>query len=320
MTKPRHEMAVLGGRGFIGGHLLDALERDGRAARVLTRGHGVARAGMVEIAGSLEDEASLARLIAPGATVVNLAWSGVAAPADAKRQARSLARACRAGGARRLIHCSSVAVMGGHHALADIDDEVPARPANDYGHAKLAVEHTLIEELDGQMPLVIMRPTSVFGPGGLSLVRMSQSLLYGSRHANYVKSCLFGARLFHLVPVESVVRAILHLDAIDGQGTSNYLVSADDDPDSRYRDLEQLLMQAFGLPDYAWPRPEMPASAVALLLRAVGRAHGLSFTRVHGRALAATGFTHPLTLAEAVPPFAAWLTAHQAGRQRVPGA
>jgi nucleoside-diphosphate-sugar epimerase len=302
-------MAVIGGSGFIGSHLLDAIRRDGRTARVLTRHPRPRRDGAVEVTGSLEDSASLARLVTPGATVVNLAWSGRPAPADAEQQAHRLAAACRAAGARRLKHSSSVAVMGGHQALSRVDEATPPRPADGNGRAKLAAEQTIVRDLDGRVPLVVLRPASVLGPGGQSLVRMSAALLDDSPRVNYLKSCLFWKRLLHLVPVESVVHAVLHLDALDRQDTSCYFVSADDDPHNRYRDVELLLMRAFGRPDYGWPRIPAPALATRLALRAAGRSQGLPFTVVDDRKLRATGFIHPITVAQAVTAFAATFAA-----------
>jgi nucleoside-diphosphate-sugar epimerase len=302
-------MAIIGGSGFIGRHLVAAAAGKGRRVRTLTRRveHGVEiSADVSAVHGSLDDEASLRRLVTPGCTVVNLAWSGTTPHERALEQARSLAKACLAGGARRLLHCSTVAVLGGHRAARRIDDGTPPLPADDYGRAKLAVDELLARELGGRMPLTLIRPSAVFGPGGLSLMKLATSLTEGSRAMNYAWSCVLGDRLLHLVPVESVVHAMLLLDARAGEGTSCYIVAADEDPLSRFRPVERLLMRALGVRDYRVPPVRLPRPVVRTAFDVTGRAHGLPFTSIESPALTALGFRHPVTMATAVEAFAAW--------------
>lgn len=344
-------VAVLGGTGFIGRPLVQALRQDGRRLRLLVRarsadgadadvpdltdltglagldvacdvvadatdvadvvgagpGADVAAASIVELRGDLDDRDSLARLIVPGCNVINLAWAGAGAE-RAVSQARALADACVAGGARMLLHCSSVEVMAGCDD-ARLDDRTPPRPRSAYGAAKLAGEEALRQTLAGRVPLVIVRPTSVFGPGGASLMRLAGSLARGARLPNYLRSCLFDRRLLHLVPVETVVAALRFLEAREpaaGAETRVCLVSADDESPSRFREIEARLMSGLRVSDYAWPRLPLPPALLRLTLRAAGKRSSLPFTVVDARHLREQGFRAPVTMAAAVDAFAAW--------------
>lgn len=323
-------VAVLGGTGFIGRPLVQALRQDGRRLRLLVRARsadgvdtdvtdppaanrsadvaeGAGDASIVELRGDLDDRESLARLVVPGCSVINLAWAGAGAE-RAVSQARALADACVAGGARMLLHCSSVEVMAGCDD-ARLDDRTPPRPRSAYGAAKLAGEEALRHALAGRVPLVIVRPTSVFGPGGAGLMRLAGSLARGTRVTNYLRSCLFDRRLLHLVPVETVVAALRFLEARDpaaGAEARVCLVSADDESPSRFREIEARLMSGLRVSDYAWPRLPLPPALLRLTLRAAGKRSSLPFTVVDARHLREQGFRAPVTMEAAVAAFAAW--------------
>jgi nucleoside-diphosphate-sugar epimerase len=286
-----------------------ALQEQARAA---AQAQGWDAADITPVQGDLGDAASLARLLTPGCSVVNLAWSGVAAPDEAVRQARGLAAACRAAKVGVLLHCGTAAVFGGCDTESRVDDRTPPRPADAYGRTKLAVDDALREELDGQVPLIIVRPTSVFGRGGLGLIKLAESIARGASLASYARSCLFDRRLLHLVPVETVVQAFCFLEARANQEADAgararcYLVSADDDPLNRFRAMEQRLMSLWGVADYRAPRVPLPSACLNLALRATGRAHSLAFTVIDGADIRALGFEPAVSLASAVADFAAW--------------
>lgn len=312
------DLAVLGGTGFLGRHFVAAAIRQGRRVRMLVRGAetetGV-RADLddsiARITGDLRDAAALRRLITPGATVVNFAWSGAASPDDAVHQAQQLAVACRDAGAAALLHCSTASVFGGCDA-AIIRDETPPRPANHYGRVKLAVDEMFQRELEGRVPLALMRPASVFGLGGIALVKQIDEMLSGGGAASYLRSCLFDHRLMHFVPVETVVAAFLFIEPRVGFSGSRHLIAADDEPLNRYRALERHLRRFLGVPDHPWPRLPLPPAALRLALRAGGRSSALPFTPFDGDGLRGLGFKPSIAFEAAVESFATWYRARKA--------
>jgi nucleoside-diphosphate-sugar epimerase len=302
------DLAVLGGTGFLGRHFIAAAQRVGRRVRMLVRDLDTSAAdtGIERVPGDLDNMAALERLVTPGCTVVNFAWSGTAAASTAVRQAQRLATVCRAAHVHALLHCSTAAVYGACGQTCVITDDAPPRPLDDYGRTKLAVDEMLEKELDGRVPLILLRPTSVFGPGGSSLIKLATEVTSGASMANYLRSSLFDRRFLHLVPIETAVDAFLFVESrLDTVGR-RLLIAADDDPLNRHRPMEQRLMQLFGIADYQWPRMPAPPPLLRLVLRAAGRSQGLPFTRFDGTGLRAAGFRPAVAFDAAVAAFAAW--------------
>jgi len=310
------DVAVLGGTGFLGRAFVTAATRRGRRVRVLVRGSSnaagpVAGDAVERITGDLHEAAALRRLIAPGATVVNFAWSGTVTPDDAIEQARQLAITCRECGAAALLHCSTASVFGGCGGADVIQDDTAPRPADHYGRVKLAVDDTLRHELEGRLPLALLRPTSVFGPGGRSLVKLLDETLSGGSPARYLRSSLFRHRLMHLVPVDTVVNAFLFVEPRVGLAGCRHLIAADDEPLNRYGPMERHLTQLLGRSHRRWPRLPLPDAALRLALKVTGRGAALPFTRFDSDGLRAQGFRPPVAFETAVDDFVAWFSAQQ---------
>ena len=121
----------------------------------------------------LTDTEALTALLKPRDTIINAA--GYADATDRSREGlerfqrsnvdavRSIAEAAVKVGADHLIHISSVAAMG-HVAGRGIseDHQLPAR--TDYAASKARAE-LVLRQFGGQLPITMLRPTSVFGEG-----------------------------------------------------------------------------------------------------------------------------------------------------------
>lgn len=149
-------IALTGSTGFVGRHLIKALEDAGYPLRLLVRqgprdcGFGTAET----IVGGLEDETALRRLVAGARAVIHLAGA-IAAPDRATffavnvQGTERLAAAARAAGVERFIHVSSLAAR--------------EPQLSDYAASKRQAEDMLL----AQPPkgLLILRPPVVYGPG-----------------------------------------------------------------------------------------------------------------------------------------------------------
>ena len=169
-------VAITGATGFVGSHLLDRL-RDAEVA-VLVRGERVAGSGAEAqhrlVRGGLADEAALDALVAEADVVYHVAGL-VAARSEAellavnRDGAAAVARACRRGGARRMVYVSSLAVTGPSEAGRPVHDGTWPRPVTAYGRSKLAGEDAVRES---GVEHVIVRPPIVYGPRDRQLLRL----------------------------------------------------------------------------------------------------------------------------------------------------
>lgn len=301
-------LVVTGANGFIGRHFLAAARADGIPIRALTRGAaGVAAdpaAGVEWIIGDIADPAVWLRLLTPGCVVVNLAYSQVAATADAVGATKAMVEACAAAGARRLVHCSTISVFG-RTAGGVIDEATPCNPVDDYGRQKLAIEEALLGADPGSCEVATLRPAAVFGNGGQALRFMCTSLASGSRLISYGRSSLFGRRSMHLVPVETVVGALRFLaDPVRSVDRQIFIVAEDDDPLNNFRDVERTLMAALGVQDYPLPPLLLPIALLKMLLLARGRSEIDPYCRYSAAKLHAAGFAAPVSFAAALQGFA----------------
>lgn len=301
-------LVVTGANGFIGRHFLHGIDASGIRVRALTRvandtntsGQGVER-----VAGDLSDGSVWDRLLEPGCTVVNLAYSQSATIEDAVAATRAMVSACNEAKVARLVHCGTVSVYG-RTTVNVIDESTPCNPIDEYGRQKLAIEEALLHSGTRNFELAVLRPSQVFGAGGLALRTLCGHLLSGSRLVNYCRSSLFNRRSMHLVPVETVVAALWFLCAVQRPlDREVFIISDDDDPKNNFQDVEHILMEALHLPDYAFARTPVPRGILKTLLKLKGRGEIDPATRFLCDKLLGWGFERPLRLETALRQFAA---------------
>ena len=171
------KVAITGATGFVGSHLLDRLRE--REVAVLVRGDRAAASLLAAdprrrvVRGGLADEAALDALVAEADVVYHVAGL-VAARSEAeflavnRDGAAAVARACRRGGARRMVYVSSLAVTGPSEAGRPVHDATWPRPVTAYGRSKAAGEDAVRES---GVEHVIVRPPVVYGPRDRQLLR-----------------------------------------------------------------------------------------------------------------------------------------------------
>jgi len=158
-------LAITGGTGFVGSHLIDVALSAGHEVRALTRRPQPERAGVTWIAGTLDDPASLDPLIDDTDAIIHVAGT-INAPDAAGFQkgnvegTLAMLAAATAGGTRRFVHVSSLAAREPKLSL--------------YGGSKAKAE----ELVKGSgLDWSIVRPPAVYGPGDketLELFKMAK--------------------------------------------------------------------------------------------------------------------------------------------------
>lgn len=175
---------VTGGAGFVGRHLVDALNARSEAVRVFDLAPCNAAQSIV---GSITNAADAANAVRGVDTVFHLAgnaqlWARDKSDFDAVNHqgTRVMLEAARAAGVRRFIHCSSLTTLvgAGSRIGASEADESTRLAAGDmlgaYPRSKLLAERA-VEQSD--LDAVIAIPTEPLGPGDENLTPPTQLIL-----------------------------------------------------------------------------------------------------------------------------------------------
>ncbi|MEZ5319799.1 MAG: NAD-dependent epimerase/dehydratase family protein [Vicinamibacterales bacterium] len=317
-------IAITGASGALGRYVVrDVLDARAGPVRALTHAtplpDDLRAAGVGVHQGSLLDRPALDRWLAPGATVIHLAYPWSMTPEDHRRAIQTLADACAAAGVRRVVHCSTAVVVGRARSR-QVTEATPCEPVTPYERIKYDLEQVFTAAARGRFPLVIARPTAIVGPGLRNLVALLTALTHGSPVANFLRASLYGARGMHLVPAETVARALrfLALDlpddvlaAAEAAGApARFLVSTDQHPGGDFRTVHARLRAGLGLGAPA-PAAPVPPVVLSLILRVTGRSDTDPHRVYDGSALERAGFVAPVTLADALDRYAAWWRDHE---------
>jgi nucleoside-diphosphate-sugar epimerase len=107
-------LAITGGTGFVGSHLIDAALAAGHNVKALARSEQPPRDGVTWIGGNLEDREAVRCLVTDADAVIHVAGVINAPDAAAFEQANvagtlAMLAAATAGGIHRFVHVSSLA-------------------------------------------------------------------------------------------------------------------------------------------------------------------------------------------------------------------
>jgi len=141
---------------------------------------------------------------------------------------------------KRVIHCSTAAVIG-PHAKGVVTEETKPAPNGKYQQTKYRIEEILRAELPPNIELAILRPTEIVGPGGKGLYTMIKRL-DNEKACNFIYHCILKYRRFNYVSVYNVVAAFILLatSPIVRMGEM-YHISDDDNADNNYAAVEKFI-------------------------------------------------------------------------------
>jgi predicted dehydrogenase/nucleoside-diphosphate-sugar epimerase len=269
----RFDVAVLGGTGFIGPHLVARLLRDGKRIAVLARGlrnlpalYDDPRIGLFP--GDITRGDDVLDVVRRARKIVNLAHGGGGASwPDIERAlvggARTVAECCLSAGSDRLVHVSTIAALylGSDDPVSGATpvDPLSARRA-DYARAKADAERALLAlNRERGLPVCILRPGVVVGAGGIA-VHSGVGFYNNERH---VFGWNDGSNPLPLVLAGDVADAIVRaLDAEDVVGRCYNIVG---DIRLTAREYVEALAHALGRPLHFYPQSVEKLYAIELV-------------------------------------------------------
>jgi nucleoside-diphosphate-sugar epimerase len=181
------QVLVTGGTGFVGAHLVRRLLSRGHQVVSLDKSPGLfddelRSGGATLLTGSVTDPAAVDRAMAGCELVYHLAspFGDILQPDSVYwdievNGTRHVLEAAGRHGVRRVVHCST---QGVHGIISEPpgDEDSPIAPRDYYCYSKVEGEKVCQEFIAKGQDIVIVRPTSVYGPGDtrgwLKLYRM----------------------------------------------------------------------------------------------------------------------------------------------------
>ncbi len=276
-------LAVTGGTGFLGGHVLREAAARGHQIRALTRSPQLPRPNVEWVKGTLEDHPVLADLIEGADAVIHIAGAINARVLAGFVEANvtgtaSMLTAAEAVGVRRFIHVSSLSAR--------------EPDLSDYGWSKWGAERLV---RDAPLDWTIVRPPAIYGGGDREMLE-----LFRIAKAKGVLPLPPRGRL-SLIEAGDLARLLLDLATADAAIGQTY--EPDDGIAQGYshREFGKLIGAAVGRPrllTLAVPRFALRLAAVAERLRHGERAK-LTPDRVRY-------FCHPDWVVQARPPVDIW--------------
>ncbi|MBN1928225.1 MAG: NAD(P)-dependent oxidoreductase [Chlorobiaceae bacterium] len=226
---------VTGSTGFIGSRMVDRLVAEGQRVRVLLRPESAAassrasRQGVEVARAAYDDAAALGRAVAGVDAIIHLA--GVTKAADeAGFAAGNVMPVENLLGAvqrhnpelRRFLLVSSLAAAGPASSPSPgVRESDQPRPVSAYGRSKLLGEEAARRQA-GAVPLTIVRPPAVYGPGDRDILEVFAMMKKG-----YLLSAGSGRRQrFSMIHVDDLIEGtLLALRSEAGSGKTFFITS-----------------------------------------------------------------------------------------------
>jgi nucleoside-diphosphate-sugar epimerase len=208
---------ITGGGGFIGSHLVDSQLARGHRVRTVDLhaerlSHTAGHPNLEIVVGDITDPTLVEKLLQDIEVVYHLASAhlDVSLPDEYYHRVnvdatRNLLETAHAAGVPRVVHCSSVGVIG-EVRNPPADETTACHPTNIYERTKLAGERAALDfAAETSAPIVVVRPAWVFGPRCprtrklFNTIRKGRFVMFGDgrtlRHPIYVSDAVHGLEL-----------------------------------------------------------------------------------------------------------------------------
>ena len=213
---------------------------------------------------------------------------------------------------KRILHCSTIGVHGGVDEIP-ANEESPYSPSDIYQVTKLEGEKLAQQAIQDGLPVSIVRPAGIYGPGDLrflklfSMVKSGRFVMFGS-----------GNTFMHMVYIDDLVDGMIKVvEHADGIGKTMILAGEEY---VSLKDLIRLVAQATTTIPPRWQLPIWPLMAAATLCECICKPLGIEpplhrrraafFTKNRAfsidRAKSAIGYAPKVDLARGLQQTASW--------------
>ena len=293
----KSDVAIIGGTGFIGRHLIVHLREGETNIYLLTRS-SIEIEGVNTVQGDLLNLDTLRELIKEGSIVANLAFLSERSEKENLQVIDNLLKVSLEKNVTHLIHLSTAVVVGKNTSEL-IDERSSCCPASSYEDMKFKIEEQI---LSCSLRSTILRPTCVFGEGGENLKKLFSDLKKGPSILNDLRRSLYGRRRMNLVPVSFVTSAIKFLlERGVPQDSEIFIVAADEQEENNFRFVESRVREKMQMKE--GPFFEFPSQFLMLLLRIVGKKNIFPFRKYSSQKLHSLGWTPPKPFLEELESF-----------------
>lgn len=251
-------IVVVGASGFLGENLIRDLLSIG-SFKIIATTQSKSKCSYIKELNSdllnfvevdLTNKIAIQEIIPPKSVVINLAYNWSKGQLYNIRMIENLVDVAAKAKVSRFIHVSTAAVVG--RVVYDlVTEETKCNPLTEYGITKLIMEKIVRKKSEGVFDAVIIRPTSIFGPGAAPIRKLAEDIQNEVTLKNYIKSCLFGFRRMNLVSVKNVTASIIFFINYKYKFNGDlYIVSDDDELKNNFVDVEKKLMKKLSIPYY----------------------------------------------------------------------
>ena len=250
----RRAILVTGAGGFIGGRMVEILHRlpDTEVRAGVRRWSGAARIGRFPVdivhCDILQPD-SLAKALAGVDAVVHCA---VGNREVTVRGTENLLAAVQCANVRRFVHISTIDVYGAANGVFD-EDQPLTYTAREYGDSKIDAEKACTRYIEKGLPVVILRPTLVYGPFSASWTVEWAQRLQSPPWLLSEEDCRGTCNLLYVDDLVVAVRLALEREEAVSQA---FNVSGPEQPS--WNDYLAALNAALGLPPL---RPQSTATS-----------------------------------------------------------